>query len=186
MKNISAVFLLFASSAFCQTPDPNPTPTSTTLPLAFCGFASFNQLGDPRFAGGVCAIYPVVGSIGIYGTTVADILPKKQTDPNSGRSFYNLSISTRQGFHKSIFSLGQFTFLLGGEVGPSFSSGQPSGVNVSLTGSFTATSLFRISPIFSLILPVRMLYINGAGFNPIVELGIVANLKSSALKAVKK
>jgi hypothetical protein len=41
-----------------------------------------------------------------------------------------------------------------------------------------ATSVFQISPVFSFIVPVRMLYISGIGWNPIAEAGIMINLKN--------
>jgi hypothetical protein len=35
-----------------------------------------------------------------------------------------------------------------------------------------------MTPAFSLIVPVRMLYISGVGWNPIAEAGVVINLKN--------
>ena len=147
---------LFGLACYGQAPDFPATP----LPAALAVFGSFNQLGTPtRYAGGVSAVYPVVGSIGIYGTTTTDIIPKRATDPVTGREFWALSANIRQGGHKALFHSGRLTFLLGGDVGPGFSQAQPSGINVDFSGSFVATGLYQISRGFSMIVPVRMLYI---------------------------
>jgi hypothetical protein len=177
MKN-AFVFALFAVAASGQTTTPPVTFPAIPLPIAISAVGEFNQLGDPRFTMGVAAIYPVVGSAGLYGTTTADILPKKAVDPVTGRRFYAISCSLRQGFHKDILDTGRLSLLLGGDVGPSFSQSQPSGISIDFSSSFVATALFQITPAFSLIVPVRMLYVSGIGWNPIAEAGIVINLKN--------
>jgi len=177
MKN-ALICALFAVAAFGQTATTPVNFPAIPLPVAVSAFGEFNQLGDPRFTMGVSAIYPVVGSIGIYGTTTADILPKKAVDPTTNRSFYAISASIRQGIHKDIVDTGRLSFLLGGDVGPSFSQSQPSGISINFSSSFVATALYQITPAFSFIVPVRMLYMSGIGWNPIVEAGIVINLKN--------
>jgi hypothetical protein len=176
MKNVM-VFALFAVAAFGQTATTPVNFPAIPLPVAVSAFGEFNQLGSPRFTMGVSAIYPVVGSAGVYGTTTADILPKLATDPTTGKKFYAISTSLRQGFHKDIVDTGRASFLLGGDVGPSFSQSQPSGININFSSSFVATAIYQITPAFSFIVPVRMLYITGVGWNPIAEAGIVINLK---------
>ena len=173
------VFGLLARAAFGQsttTTAPVNLP-AIPLPVAVAAFGEFNQLGTPRFTMGVSATYPVVVSAGIYGTTTADILPKLATDPATGRKFYAISSSIRQGFHKDILDTGRFSFMLGGDVGPSFSQAQTSGIDINFSSSFVATGLYQVTPAFSLIVPVRMLYVSGIGWNPIAEAGIVINLK---------
>ena len=169
---------LFACVAFGQTANNPVEFPAIPLPVAVAAFGEFNQLGDPRFTMGISAIYPVVGSIGIYGTTTADILPKKAIDPVTKRSFYAISSSIRQGFHKDILDTGRFSFLLGGDVGPSFSQAEPTGISINLSSSFVATGIYQLTPALSLIAPLRMLYIGGVGWNPTVEAGIVINLKN--------
>ena len=88
------------------------------LPVAVSAFGEFNQLGGPRFTMGVSAIYPVVGSVGVYGTTTADILPEWPWIRRPAE-FYAISASLRQGFHKDIVDTGQASFLVGGDVGRS-------------------------------------------------------------------
>jgi hypothetical protein len=184
------ISLALALIAFGQTPVPTPTPAPTTtvtisvpLPAGILGFGSFNQLGNPKYTGGVAAIYPVIGSIGIYGTTTTDFLPKKAIDPTTGRSFYAISTSVRQGFHKSLISTGAFTFLVGADVGPSFSESTAAAITgkttiaVSLSTSATATMIYQVSPLFSFAVPVRMLYESGIGWNPVVEAGVIINLQ---------
>ena len=171
------VFMLGAV-AFGQTPAPAPSFPTIPLPTSVAVFGAFNQLGSPQFTMGVSAIYPVVGSVGIYGTTTADIFPKLATDPTTGKKFYAIAASMRQGFHKDVFDTGHASFLVGGDVGPSFSSTQASGLTVSLSSSFAVTGIYQITPAVSFMLPVRMLYISGIGWNPVAEAGIVINLKN--------
>ena len=181
MKRISTIIALLVAltfAALAQT--PSPVFPTIPLPTAIAGFGEFNQLGTPRFTMGVSAIYPLVGSAGVYATTTADILPKLAVDPTTKKSFYAVSSSIRQGFHKDLFDTGRFSFLLGADVGPSFSSAQPSGINIDFSTSFIATGVYQLTPTFSLIVPLRMLYISGVGWNPIVEAGITVNLKSLA------
>lgn len=184
LRTITSILAL-ACVAMAQTaPVATPAVTfpATPLPVAIAAFASYNQLGSPQFTGGVSAIYPVSGQLGVYGTTTADVYPKKAIDPTTGRSFYAVSSSVRQGFHKDLLDTGHLSFLLGGDVGPGFSQAQPTGIAVSLSGSFVATTLYQINPTFSFILPVRMLYISGIGFNPVLEMGLVINLKNLPAK----
>jgi hypothetical protein len=112
------------------------------------------------------------------------VFPKLAVDPTTKRNFYAISASIRQGVHKDLLDTGRFAFLLGGDVGPGFSQDQPTGINISLSTSFVATVLYQINPTFSFILPVRMLYVSGAGWNPVVEAGFTVNL--STLPKAKK
>jgi len=173
----SIVPALLATAAFGQTPTTPVSFPAIPLPTAVSVFGEFNQLGTPRFTMGISAIYPVVSSAGIYGTTTADILPKLATDPTTGKDFYAIQSSIRQGFHKDVLDTGRLSFLIGGDVGPSFSQSQTSGFNVSFSSSLVATAIYQITPVFSFILPVRMLYITGVGWNPIAEAGVLINLK---------
>jgi len=169
---------LFAVSAFGQTATTPVNFPAIPLPVAVSAFGEFNQLGNPRFTMGIAAIYPVVGSAGVYGTTTADILPKLATDPATGKKFYAISSSLRQGFHKDLLDAGKMSFLLGGDVGPSFSQSQTAGFNINFSSSFVATGIYQVTPVFSFIVPVRMLYIAGVGWNPIAEAGVLINLKN--------
>jgi hypothetical protein len=191
------VFALFAMAAVGQTTTTTTatgastvTPTTTVafpslvLPAGIAAFGEFNQLGDPRWTAGFAALYPIVGSAGVYGSTTADVLPKLATDPTTGRHFYAISSSARQGFHKSVVTTGRLTALIGADVGPSFSESTSSlisgksAITVSFSGSFIATGVYQLSSAFSAIVPVRMLYVSGIGWNPILEAGIVINLKN--------
>jgi hypothetical protein len=190
------VFALAAMAAFGQTTTtpttpavPSVTPIATVtfpslvLPAGIAVFGEFNQLGNPRWTAGFSALYPIAGSAGVYGSTTADVLPKLATDPATGRKFYAISSAARQGFHKSVIATGRFTALIGGDVGPSFSQSTSSviagksAITVSFSGSFTATGVYQFSSAFSAIVPVRMLYVSGIGWNPVLEAGVVINLK---------
>jgi len=181
--------LLAALGAVAQTSAPATPPAggavtfpAMPIPVAVSAFGEFNQLGSPRFTMGISAIYPVAGSAGIYGTTTADILPKLAVDPTTGKKFYAISSSVGQGFHKDLLDVGNASFLLGGDVGPSFSQASPSGINVNFSSSFVATVVYQITPVLSFILPVRMVYITNAGWSPILEAGVLINLKSVKAK----
>ena len=63
-------------------------------------------------------------------------------------------------------------------MGPSFSQSQDSGFNISFSSSFVATAVYQVTPVFSFIVPVRMLYVSGIGWNPIAEAGVLINLKN--------
>jgi hypothetical protein len=41
-----------------------------------------------------------------------------------------------------------------------------------------ATAIYQVTPAISFMVPLRMLYITGIGWNPIVEAGVVINLKN--------
>ena len=178
MKNV-IVSALLALAAYGQTATTPVSFPAIPLPTAVAAFGSFNQLGSPRFTGGVAALYPVVGSFGIYGTSTADFFPKLATDPASGKHFYAISAAVRQGFHKDVLDTGRFSFLVGGDMGPAFSSVTgTSSISVSFSSSFVATVLYQASPAFSFIAPIRMLYVSGVGWNPVLEAGVVINLKN--------
>jgi hypothetical protein len=198
MKNtvsISAFILAAALALSAQTTAPLGTASagaaapsvtfpSLVLPAGIAAFGEFNQLGSPRWTAGFSAIYPLVGSAGVYGTTTADVLPKLATDPATGKRFYAIAASARQGFHKSLVTTGNFTVLAGGDVGPSFSQSTESvltgksAITVSFSTSVIVTGIYRINQAFSAIVPVRMLYVSGIGWNPVLEAGIVMNLKN--------
>jgi hypothetical protein len=190
----SIVFALFATAAFGQTTTtPATTPAATVnigfpasvLPTGIAAFAEFNQLGNPRWTGGISLLYPIVGSVGVYGSTTADVSPKLAVDPATGRNFYAIQSSARQGVHKSVFATGRFTALVGADVGPSFSQNTSSlittgksAITVSFSSSFIATGVVQLNPAFSVVVPLRMLYISGIGWNPVLEAGVVVNLKN--------
>jgi hypothetical protein len=170
------VSALFAIAAFGQTATTPVNFPAIPLPTAVSAFGEFNQLGSPRFTMGFTALYAVVGSAGVYGTTTADILPKLATDPTTGKKFYAISSSLRQGIHKDILDTGRTSILLGGDIGPNFSQSPAAGISINFSSSFVATAIYQITPALSFIVPLRMLYIAGVGWNPIAQAGVVINL----------
>jgi hypothetical protein len=84
----------------------------------------------------------------------------------------------RQGFHKDLLDTGHASFLIGADVGPTFAQAQPSGINVNFSSSFVATAVYQVTPVFSFIVPIRMLYVTGIGWNPVAEAGVLINLKN--------
>ena len=189
-KRMGLVLGLVALMCFTSAPwmaaqtatTPAPVTTAATpvvaLPTAISVVGEFNQLGSPQWAMGLSALYPVASQYGVYTTTTADVIPVKATDPTTGKSFYAVSASVRQGIHYKILSTGNWHFLLGADVGPGFSSTATSGISVSMTSSFVATALYRINKMFSVVVPVRMLYVGGVGWNPVLQAGVSINLKA--------
>jgi hypothetical protein len=180
MKKLLLALALCSVAAFAQT---TPTFPSFPLPAAVSAVGSFNQLGNPKWSVGLSALYPVVGQQGVYGSTTADVYTKKMATA-TGQTYWGLSAGMRQGMHKSLLTTGRFTFLLGGDIGPSFSSAQPSGVNINFSSSFVFTTVVQITPVVSFVAPERMLYVGGAntGWNPVLQAGFALNLSALAKK----
>lgn len=160
---------------------PAPTFSTGVVPTGIGVFGEFNQLGtQSKWSGGAMGIYPVSTSAGVYLTTVADFLPQKAIDPTTKKPFYAISAAIREGAHKTLIQSGKFAFLAGGDIGPSFAnpSGTTGAISVSISTSFTLTGTYQFSSLFSLIVPLRMLYISGIGWNPVGEFGFVLNTKN--------
>jgi ABC-type molybdate transport system substrate-binding protein len=166
---ITALLLLVcAFGAFAQTSDP------VTLPTYVGAGVAFNQIGVPRVNLWAGAFYPVSSSKGVYLSTVADIVPVLQLDPVTKRQFYAFSTSIRQGAHKTIWTAGKFTALLGGDAGAGFSQASPSGVNVNFAGSFTATGVYQLSAKFAIVVPIRALWMGDSKtWNALPEFGVL-------------
>lgn len=146
--------------------------TPVALPTFVGGGVAFNQLSTPRVTGWVGGFYPVATSAGVYLSTVADVLPVKQTDSATGRSFIAFKTSLRQGAHKKVGTWGKLSVLVGGDAGAGFSQASPSGVNVSFDGSFTATLVYAISSHVAIVAPLRMLWLGEAkSWNAVPEFG---------------
>jgi hypothetical protein len=177
---ITLLVLLLAFGAFGQTQAEAVEAgfPSFPLPVGIAAMGAYNQLGNPQLTMAVSAIYPVRGAWGLYGTTTADLYPQPQIDPGTSRRFYSINANLRQGFHKDVLDTGRWSFLLGGDIGPGVSQLQPSGWSVSLSGSFVVTALYQVNPVISVITPLRMLRVADSGWNPVLESGIVINLKN--------
>ena len=169
-----ATSALLVCGALAQTP-PQPAP-DTTMPAAILIAPAYNQLGSPRWTMVVSAVYPAKESLKLYASTTAEVFPVKATDPKTGKPFYSIQGSMRQGLHRELYSVGRFRLLVGGDVGPGFSQADPSGINVSFTSSFIATPVVALTDSVFFSVPVRMLYIPSVGWNPVVEPGIVIKI----------
>jgi hypothetical protein len=178
---LAPLALALATAGFGQTAAPvtaAPALPTVTLPTAISVVGEFNQLASPSWAVGFSVIYPVASQYGVYSTTTADAIPVRAKDPATGKPFYAVSASGRQGLHEKLLSTGNFTFLLGGDVGPGFSSTATTGINVSFTGSFVATTIYKVNQCLSVVAPIRMLYVSGIGWNPVIQAGVSFNLKN--------
>lgn len=192
--SVSTLLCLLAFAALAQTGTTSQPAASSNsslvtiavpkLPAMFGVYGQYNQLGSPQFNGGVVAIYPVSQSVGIYGSTITDLFPSAQKDPTTGRTFYALNTSVRQGFHKDMLDTWRFSFFLGGDIGPSFSSntaavvsGGVATISVSLSTSATGTLIYKATPWMDVLGSARMLYVSGSGWNPVAAVGVLFNLK---------
>lgn len=191
-KLLIALFLvagLFTASISAQT----PVFPSVPLPAGGMVFVNYNQLGSPVVTGGVAAIYPVAGQLGLYMTTTAIISPQLKLDPTTNKNFYGVTTALRQGLHKDVLDTGRFSFLLGGDLGPSIGNSSTTSTNltVNFSSSLVITTLYQATPAISLVLPIRGVYIANIGWNPEVEFGIVVNFSklpkaSASLKHLKR
>ena len=169
MKRLSVITLLL----MCLCLMAHAQTVSGIMPGTIIGAgAAFNQIGTPRTNLWATAIYPVASSAGVYTSTTTDIIPLSKIDTATGRSYYAFTTSVRQGIHKVVVTTGKLTVLIGGDVGAGFSQAAPSGVNVSLAGSFTATAVYLFKPKWGIVVPIRGMYTNGA-WNLIPQAGIV-------------
>jgi hypothetical protein len=105
MKNL-IVPALFAVAAFGQTTTTPVIFPAIPLPTAVSACGEFNQLGSPRFTMGISAIYPVVASAGIYGTTMADILPSLRQIQPAARSSVRSLLRYARGFIRTWWTQG--------------------------------------------------------------------------------
>ena len=169
-----ASFLLAAAVSFGRTTSP-----AAPLPAYIMAGLSYNQYtGGSGFVSG---IVPESSAVGLYGSVTADVVPVRVVDPVTRRSGYALSASVRAGQHKVAFRDSRNMLLIGGDLGASFSqAGFAAGtLNLGFAGSFTATYIRQLTPHFAIGVPMRMLWMSGAGpggrgvWNPVGEIGIV-------------
>jgi hypothetical protein len=169
-----ALFLVVAALSFAQTP-----AAAAPLPAYIMAGLSYNQYtGGSGFVSG---IVPESNPVGLYGSVTTDVVPVKVVDPVTGRPGYALSASARAGQHKVVHRDGKTMLLLGGDFGASFSQAgaTTAGLNIGIAGSFTATYIRQLTPHFAVGVPIRMLWMSGAGpggcgvWNPVGEIGIV-------------
>lgn len=167
---IRRVSLLFAFAVACLAQAP-ATPPDIKLPTYIAGGAAYNQLAGWNLW--FSAIVPVANQSGIYESTTTDLFPTKSLV--AGKYVYTFQTSIRQGVHKVVHDDGKNTVLIGGDAGVSFSqsSAPATSQSVGLAGSFTATYVRQLSPHWAVIAPVRALYIQNLGWNPVVEFGFV-------------
>jgi hypothetical protein len=181
MKKLLISFIFAGIFAYGQTPAP------TVLPTAVSAVAEYNQLSSPQFAAGICAMYTstVQSSIGMYNSSCADAFPVHATDPTTGKTFYAISASFRQGIHEKLLATGPWVFLLGADVGPGFSSTSTSGISLSATGSFVFTTVYKVNSFMNIVVPIRALYISNIGWNPVLQFGVSFNLSKLPAPVVK-
>lgn len=168
--------LLLAFAAQAQTPDPFP---QFPLPSGIVATVNFDQLGDPQFTGSIGGIYPIVGSAGVYGISGAEFFPRTLKDPKTGKPFIGLTTNLQQEVHKSILTVGRWTFLLGLQAGPSFSTSPSEGFAVAFAGGGSGSIVCQLNKTFSLLLSPKLMYMSDvAVWRVIPRFGLKINLPS--------
>lgn len=170
---ITSLFLLCAFAAFGQTADPFP---QFPLPSGIIATGNFDQLGDPQFTGSIGGIYPIVGSAGVYGVSGAEFYPRKTIDPKTGKQFYALRTNIQQEIHKEVAAIGRWSFLVGIQGGPSFSTTPADGFAVAFAGGGSTSAICQLNKTFALVVSPKAMYISGVGWNVVPRLGIKINL----------
>jgi hypothetical protein len=150
---------------------PAVAQTSPVLPTYVSAGVSFNQIGDPQTNLFLAAVYPIASGAGVFMSTASDISPVKLVNPATKKPYWGFTTTVRQGVHKQLYAAGNWRFLLGGDAGAGFSQADPSGVNVTLAGSFQATAIYRFKPQWAIVAPIGGVYVNGA-WNLIPRIGI--------------
>jgi hypothetical protein len=181
---VSAVLLVLTLSmcAFGQTMSPAATSTplaQVQLPTYIMAGGSCNQFTG--CAGFVSAIVPESSSVGLYGSVTTDISAVKIVDPVTKKTGYGLSPSVRAGQHKVVLNANKNMVTMGGDFGASFAQagGATAGVTIGVAGSFTITYIRQLTDHWAVGIPLRMLWLSGAGpngtgvWNPVVEVGMV-------------
>ncbi len=164
----TVMILAVCLTAAAQTAPEPPAAAPTYIGVG----AAFNQIGTPRVNLWATAIYPVVSSAGVYSSTTTDVIPVSKVDPATNRTYFAFTTSIRQGVHKTIFTQGKFTALLGGDAGVGLNQAQPSGVSVSFAASFTTTGIYQINSKWSLAVPIRGLWVNSS-WNLVPQIGVL-------------
>ncbi|MEI9971747.1 MAG: hypothetical protein WDO73_06650 [Ignavibacteriota bacterium] len=67
---------------------------------------------------------------------------------------------------------GRASFLLAATSVRASHNRRLAGFSINFSSSFVATAIYQVTPVFSFIVPVRMLYNAGVGWNPFAEAGI--------------
>lgn len=166
MKSLALLSVFLALPVFAQTTATTPvTPVATatglsgaSLPTYVMAGTSFNQIGSPRWNLIAGAIYPTGSSTLEYTSTTVNVIPIVTT--NNGKKFYTFETTAQQSVHKILYNSGKFVLLLGGGLGASFSQASPSGTNVTLAASFTATPAYQINAHWWLAFPIQGIYTN--------------------------
>jgi hypothetical protein len=190
MKTFCTLVLLLGLSGavLAQTnsvPAPAPAATVTQVPEvklpAYVGFGiAANQLGTSRWNLWGSAIYALDESKGLYLSSTADAFPVKKLDPTTNRMFWSASTSFRQGVHKLVYRDGKNAFLIGGDAGIGLSQQSPTGSDFSFSGGFTGTYIREINSRWSVMVPIRGLYISGnkleSNWNVVPQIGFMFRL----------
>lgn len=174
---------VFALCSFAQTADPQPA-TDFSKPTCVLSGVAYNQFAGAN--GFASAIIPT-GQGKMYASATVDLVPSKYTDAK-GRAGYIVGASVRFGTHREMWSdsSGKTRLFLGADVGPSFAQSPGAGTvavggtNVGFASSFTLTPARMITEHIGIAIPIRALYMSGAGpggaaaWNPVFEFAIIA------------
>ena len=147
--NLLFAGILGSTVLLAQTPTA-PVFPQIPLPSSISAFGEFNQLGSPKTTLGLSGFFPVNGSVGIYSITTADVSPALETDPTTGKKFYAVSAALRTGLLKDVLDTGRFSFLLGGDLGPSLGTTTAGGTTLNFSTSVQVQAVYQVSPLLVL------------------------------------
>lgn len=169
------LLIVLASASYAQD-STIPAFPATPMPPAVTFLGHFNQIGSPRFTGSVSGWYPISGQYGLYGTSGLEFYPQKAIDGGSGKQFIALQATIQQELYKTLLETGRYTFMMGINGGPVFGS-DSTGFKVSASGGGAGALVIQMTPVFSFVMAPKLMWISGAGWNPIVRAGFQINLK---------
>lgn len=196
IQKAALLFLMATASAVGQVSTATTTAAAATeaaldvvkLPSYIAFGGAYNQItaansghawsGANAFVG---TIFPVANKIGLYDAVVCDLYPLATTVNNA--TVYLVQTSLREEIHKTLYSSAKNTVMVGLGAGAVFSSatsgtsttsttsGASGTATTSFTGAMSFTWVHQLSPHWSLLLPIRMVYLP-QGWNPIAQIAI--------------
>ena len=169
MKRIAILLLTLSALAFGQdaTPDPAAAAALAKPTLLLVG-PSYDQFSG--FKANLTLIGNELDKPGIYYSGTAELVGNKWTNAE-GKTGFLVGYSLRFGQHKGWWD-GKNFWSIGGDLGPSISQAAQAatssgitlgGSTISFSGSFTASYGRMLTSHWGFAIPVRMLWISGAG-----------------------
>lgn len=173
------ILLLLASVLVCsaQSGETAALIESAAMPTYLGGGIQLDQFSDTRFKPLIFGATPISKQKGVYGATVADILPVKTTT-SAGTTAYLFAMTLRGGVYKTIHTASRYQILIGADGGASFTpapqSQSQTSLSINLATSITPVFVYQISEQFGLLVPIKAVWVAGlGGWNIVPCIGMV-------------